>query len=334
MFGSLAWGGGAFIAGYLIDTYGMNALFYYTYFFNITSFLFVVFGLPSTRHMAHNVIHNTVVVKATDDGEIRTDEESSESCALQSPSDVTDLRSRSRSAEKGVENSLLEQHVPTNGHSRIFRHYVKELYLFFSHAPCRVIMMNSFLYGVVMTVPDTFLFVSLEQDFKASRTYSGLVTSTSILACLPLFWFSGSLIAKYGHFKLIFASQCSCIARLMMYGMLSPGWSLSLYILPAIQLLHGLSFAVYWAAAIDAIYKLAPKELQTISIAALNVSYYTFGGAVGNLVWGYAYDHFNGAEGVYRYSCVLLVVTVLLFRSRSHLLNSASLSHESNLTSK
>jgi predicted MFS family arabinose efflux permease len=50
MFGSLAWGGGAFIAGYLIDLYGMNALFYYTYVFNITSFLFVIFGLPSSRY--------------------------------------------------------------------------------------------------------------------------------------------------------------------------------------------------------------------------------------------------------------------------------------------
>jgi hypothetical protein len=45
---------------------------------------------------------------------------------------------------------------------------------FILHKTYRTILINSFLYGVIMTVPDTFLFVHLERDYGASRTYSGI----------------------------------------------------------------------------------------------------------------------------------------------------------------
>ena len=333
MFGSLAWGGGAFISGYLIDTYGMNSLFYYTYFFNIASFFFVVFVLPSSRTASHSVI-----VESEDK---ITDREAEETELLESSLEVKDIRSRSKSTEK-TDHTLSfqhqqqqqQQHAGAHGHKRNFNHYVKELSVYMSNAPCRALLINSFLYGVVMTVPDTFLFVSVEQDFKASRTYSGLVTSTSILACLPLFWFSGGLIMKYGHYNLIFTSQFTCIARLILYCLLAPDQSMSLYFLPCIQLLHGLNFALYWSAAIDAIHKLAPNELQTICIAALNVSYYTFGGAAGNVIWGHLYDYSRGIFWVYLYSCLVLIFTLLLLRSQRSILNTALSSHASDMNTQ
>ena len=342
MFGSLAWGGGAFISGYLIDTYGMNTLFYYTYFFNIASFLFVVFGLPSSRKIPHSItVENENDIDDDDSINDDDDDEEEGSKLLDAPPEM-ELRSRSRSIEMSEYNltsqqqqlQQQQQHIATHGHKRNFSHYVKELSIYLSNAPCRAILVNSFLYGVVMTVPDTFLFVSIEKDYKASRTYSGLLTSTSIVACLPLFWFSCGLILKYGHYNLIFISECTCIARLVLYSLLSPDQSMSLYFLPYIQLLHGMNFALYWSAAIDAIHKLAPKELQTICIAALNVSFYTFGGAAGNVIWGHLYDHSGGIFSVYIYSSLLLVFTVLLLRSQSLILNTALSSHATNTNTK
>jgi predicted MFS family arabinose efflux permease len=78
-------------------------------------------------------------------------------------------------------------------------------------------------------------------------------------------------------------------------------------------LIHGLNFALYWSASIDAIHKLAPKDLRTICIAVLNVSYHTFGGALGNLIWGIVYDY-HGVVNVYKYAAFLMIGIVVLLK--------------------
>ena len=342
MFGSLAWGGGAFIAGYLIDTYGMNALFYYTYLFNFTSLIFVIFILPnstststlnSNMNLNVNSSMNSNLTNSTPTNNHKSNVRSLIICPEEGgvPEKFTGLRCKSKSSDSLLE-CLPKEHSPNENSrysiqkiSRNFRQYFSGLFSYMSNVPCRAILFNSFLYGIVMTVPDTFLFVSLDVDFRASRTFSGMITSTSIIACLPLFWYSTTLIAKHGHYNLIFLAESSCVVRLLAYSLLSPSRKLSLYILPGIQLIHGLNFALYWSATVDAIYNLAPVELTTICIAALNVSYYTFGGAVGNILFGFVYDYYGGARCVYLCAVVLLLGTLGLLKSQQSIINNALL---------
>ena len=49
MFGSLAWGTGALIVGYLIDFWGMDSIFFFTYPFFLISFIMVITYLPSSE---------------------------------------------------------------------------------------------------------------------------------------------------------------------------------------------------------------------------------------------------------------------------------------------
>jgi predicted MFS family arabinose efflux permease len=100
-----------------------------------------------------------------------------------------------------------------------------------------------------------------------------------------------------------------------------------LYVLPVVQLLHGFNFALYWAAAVDAIHKLSPKELTTTSMAALNVAYATFGAAVGSFLWGYVYDSYGGVKSVYNCSALLLICTIAVLSGSRSLLNSANFTH-------
>jgi len=160
----------------------------------------------------------------------------------------------------------------------------------------------------------------LEKDFEASRKFSGLMATWSVIGCVPLFWYSNYFINKYGHFHIIIVTECSCLVRLLAYALLLPSWSLSLYVLPIVQMIHGLNFALYWAAAVDAIHKLSPRELTTTSMAALNVAYATFGAAVGNLVWGYVYETCGGVTSVYNYSALLLIFTIAVFSGSGSLL--------------
>lgn len=61
---------------------------------------------------------------------------------------------------------------------------IRNFFKFKVYNTYRTILINSFLFGVVMTVPDTFLFVNLERDFGASRTYSGIYIRMYIRLCV------------------------------------------------------------------------------------------------------------------------------------------------------
>jgi hypothetical protein len=199
--------------------------------------------------------------------------------------------------------------------------YFSEIRLFFAHPPSRFLLLNAFMYGVVMTVPDTFFFISLERDFKVSRTYSGICASAQIVASIPLFWFSDLLISRHGHFRLMFIAESVCLIRLLSYVILQPGVPGALYFLPIVQVLHGVTFALFWSSAVDAIHKLAPKDLTTSCIAALNVTYFTMAGAVGNVLWGTVYDHnTGGVVTVYWYATFLLVITILVLRQSASII--------------
>jgi hypothetical protein len=350
VFGSIAFGTGAFIAGYLIDKCGMNSVFYYTYFFNAVTLFFIIYVLPSSTEKAASTVdplEREELLSSVEDNDSSCRGGGNGANASQGADNDLGLhlrcRSRSDDGMNGVQvlgefatsppassSSSSSSAAPSSssrfGHFAYqlytqARAYAVEVYMFLSHATCRAILVNAFLYGMVMTVPDTFLYISLEKDFNASRTYSGIVTTISVLGCIPLFWYSNYYIAKYGHFNIIFFSECTCVIRLFSYALLSPTWPFSLYVLPVVQLIHGLNFALYWSAAVDAIHKLSPKELNTTSMAALNVAYATFGAAVGNLLFGYVYDLSGGVNSVYNFSAILMILTIGLLSGSGSLLS-------------
>jgi PPP family 3-phenylpropionic acid transporter len=81
----------------------------------------------------------------------------------------------------------------------------------------------------------------------------------------------------------------------------------------SIQLLHGFTFAFYWSAVVDAIYKLSSKDMQSSCMASLNLIFYTVGGAIGNVVFGNIYDYYGGVYFVYIVSCFIGIINVKYF---------------------
>lgn len=144
-----------------------------------------------------------------------------------------------------------------------------------------------------------------------NRTFSGLCISVSVLSCLPLFWYSDHFLNIYGHFKLMYISQISCILRLFLYSTCSIRYSSSKYFIMSIQLLHGFTFAFYWSAVVDAIYKLSSKESQSTCMSSLNILFYTIGGALGNVIFGNIYDYFGGVYFVYIISLIIGVINII-----------------------
>jgi hypothetical protein len=238
LFHSLAWGSGALIAGYLIDTYGLDAIFWYTYLFNVCSFSLVVFGLKSTykKKIAEQK-------KSSAGGKLQPEIVSEGHIITESIKDV-EMTEKSISAkeinesENAVESNTLmvvaaeedaktPKHPPAGSSSpasiievfsrlnylSMFTNYLWDFKDFFVYKPSQVLLINALLYGFAMIVPDNFLTISLENDFGASRTFNGWCATLSTLACLPVFYYSDDLIRKYGHHNCILFSELLLILR-------------------------------------------------------------------------------------------------------------------------
>ena len=340
-FGSLAWGCGAFVCGYLIDAYGMDSLFYYTYFFNLVSFFAFVFGIPNKNEISvsdnmkssNKIVSNPSSRQNSKDAyeiepflnnNINNNINNNSSTLSIEMNDkrngeiiehINNLQSSSTSKQKSSSHS---SQLTLNG-------YLREIRRFLMDAPCRVLLCNAFMYGIVMTVPDTFLFISLEKDFGASRTFAGLCTTTSIIACMPIFWHSEQLITNYGHYKMILLAEMSCVLRLLAYALCPTGWPQSKYIILVIQLIHGVNFALFWSAIVDAMYKFAPKDLSASCMATLNIVYFTLSAAIGNIMWGVLYDISGGVITVYVISAIMLAISLYWFQGNEALITNSLL---------
>lgn len=322
-FGSLAWGCGAFVCGYLIDVYGMNSLFYYTYFFNFVSFFAFIFGIPNkndtTTTNDGNNKSNGSIYKINSSSRQNSSDESDQ--FLPNTTDLIDKRNGEIIEHINNLQSSASKHKGTP--ALTLNGYIREIRRFLMDAPCRILLFNAFIYGIVMTVPDTFLFISLEKDFATSRTFAGLCTTTSIVACMPIFWHSERLIEHYGHYKMIFLAEVSCVVRLIAYALCPTGWPQSRYIILVIQLIHGVNFALFWSAIVDAMYKFSPKDLSASCMATLNIVYFSLSAAIGNVMWGVLYDMSGGVTTVYVTSALMLAISLGWFQGTETLITNS-----------
>ena len=329
-FGSLAWGCGAFVCGYLIDSYGMNSLFYYTYFFNLVSFFAFVFGIPSKSDIStpdSSIKANGNHKSSNTSSSRENSHDESDNFLSSSSTEMVDKRNEEIIEHiNNIQGNTPSKNKSTQSQPLTLNGYIREIRRFLMDAPCRILLFNAFVYGVVMTVPDTFLFISLEKDFAASRTFAGLCTTTSIIACIPIFWHSERLIERYGHYKMIFFAEVSCVARLLGYALCPTGWPQSKYFILAIQIIHGVNFALFWSAIVDAMYKFAPKDLSASCMATLNIVYFNLSAAIGNLVWGILYDLSGGVTTVYVTSAIMLAICLAWFQ-RTEILITNSLTN-------
>jgi PPP family 3-phenylpropionic acid transporter len=78
--------------------------------------------------------------------------------------------------------------------------------------------------------------------------------------------------------------------------------------LVAIQGLHGLTFGLYWAAAIRMLEHLIPSRLRATGQTLYNAITFAIGGAVGYRVAGFGYDRLGGAGPVYAWAALVEVV--------------------------
>ena len=282
MFGSLAWGVGAFVVGSLIDAFGMKAIFYFTYFFQCVSLLIVWHSLPKQTHNALSSTSNgngngkEKDVDVEGGGKLITTSTAAKSLAYNNET---------------IKNTL-KRYLSV---SKIkFGTYWSEINEFLKNRACNFLLFNATCTGIIQQVIETYFFISVKETMHYSDGFSGLCTCIGSFSCAIVFYFSSQLIEKFGHGKCILTGECMYLFRLCALSLVPYNGTYSKHILLLIHTLAGPCFGLFWSASVDAVHKQSPKHLGTSCMGTMSMFYNILGACIGSLTWGYVYAYFGG----------------------------------------
>jgi PPP family 3-phenylpropionic acid transporter len=148
-----------------------------------------------------------------------------------------------------------------------------------------------------------YIFYSIHlADHGYSKAEVGSLWSLGVLAEIVVFMLMARLSRRYSLRLLLLASFAAAILRFLLIG-----WGVeSLAIMVLAQLMHGLTFGAYHAAAIAAINLWFPGRAQGRGQALYSSISFGAGGLLGGLISGWTWDSF-GAGWTYTLASVFAV---------------------------
>ncbi len=162
--------------------------------------------------------------------------------------------------------------------------------------------------GTGFAVASNFLFLHLEW-LGASRTLMGISQSFATFSELPVLFYSGWLLRRFGARNLVLFSLLAFAARALLYSFLKSPWM----VLP-VQLLHGMTFSLMWASGIAYVSEIAPEGMGATSLSLFASVMAGMGGMLGSVLGGWMFDTI-GTTAMFRWTglsvLAFLVVMVL-----------------------
>ncbi|KAK4300980.1 hypothetical protein Pmani_026852 [Petrolisthes manimaculis] len=168
--------------------------------------------------------------------------------------------------------------------------------------------------GLNMGLVWTFLFIVVEDvavkwdpDFHHQKLLQGLMLGTQcFLGEVPSLFLSALIIKKLGSIRTFALALVGFSARVLLYSFVTNPW----WFIP-IDLLHGLSFGVFYPNMISYASLVAPKGAQA-TVQGIVKSLFVVGVSLGSLVGGILVTVVGGSTAFF-YLCLFDLVYTLLF---------------------
>ena len=142
--------------------------------------------------------------------------------------------------------------------------------------------------SLILGCAHTFILVGLFlflQSLNANGILLGLATVCSIGTEIPYFWFSGTLLRKFGPELNLLVSMIAYVVRVGGYYFITNPW----FALP-FQMLHGLSFGAFWASALALVNNKAPHSIRASAQGIFFSIYSGIGAVIGAIGGGFIYQ--------------------------------------------
>lgn len=142
----------------------------------------------------------------------------------------------------------------------------------------------------------------------ASASLVGYGLSLQGLCELPFFYFSARIIIRLGIKKTLVVTVFALALRLCLYAMVNtPKWAIP------IELLHGLSWSLFWVACVEYVNGLIDKKWMATGQSLLYAAYYGLGAIAGNYWTGFLADkHLPYGEIFFINGAIIFIVAILL----------------------
>lgn len=153
-----------------------------------------------------------------------------------------------------------------------------------------------------------YVFYSIHlADHGYNKTGVGLLWSLGVVAEIFVFLFMARLSSRYSLRTILLASFGAAVVRFLLIG-----WGVESILLTVLaQLMHGLTFGSYHAAAIAAVNQWFPGRVQGRGQAMYSSLSFGAGGLLGGLVSGWTWD-WIGAAWTYTLSSAFALAGLLL----------------------
>jgi len=151
-----------------------------------------------------------------------------------------------------------------------------------------------------------FLFLYLK-SMGATKTLLGLTITLTVTMEIPFFFFAKQLLNRLG-IRLMFVTALSAYAiRVFAYTQLTNPW----WVLP-VELMHGVTFSMAWAAGVSYAVQIAPAELLATAQGLWNGVLGGLGPAAGGLIGGFVYDIY-GPKILFGSFGGIMIVNLIIF---------------------
>lgn len=143
----------------------------------------------------------------------------------------------------------------------------------------------------------------------ASASLVGYGLSLQGLCELPLFYFSARIIGRFGIRTTLLITVFATALRLLLYSIVKNPYAA----LP-IELLHGISWSLFWVVCVEYVNKLVNEDWRVTGQSLLYASYYGIGAIAGNFWTGYLSDtKMRIAEIFLLNAGIVVAVAVMIF---------------------
>lgn len=168
------------------------------------------------------------------------------------------------------------------------------------------LLFTALVFGMSLSMVLSYLFLHM-RAMGAGETLMAVTLTAATVSEVPFLFLAGRLLRRFGVSRVMAVALALMAARAFAYAWIAaPGWVV------AINLFHGPTYALFWAAGVAESNRVAPPGLGATAQGAFAGAMFGLGSALGNLSGGIVYDQF-GAPFLFRSVGWLLLATLVIF---------------------
>lgn len=204
-----------------------------------------------------------------------------------------------------VTNGLLAQSFPA-ARSVVQRPRVREALALLRHPKLLFLLLLCVLHWAALA-PYHLLFGVLVRDAGLPSWVTGAGTSLGVVAEVFALLLFPALERRFSLRSLLGTAFFATALRWFLLGRAEGGVEVTL-----LQLLHGLTFGIFWGCAVEAMQRVVPARLRATGQALFSAVVFGAGNAMGFALSGAGYDRFGSVSVLFTWAAAVEVLALVL----------------------